>query len=194
MIVYNIIFSLQLKEPPAPAPPRPRDFVDPVTYRSGPLSRQRYKEVLRAEGFVLPTRKRKAKAANATETRAAKKSKPNTGTYCAFCLINIILLLILHCYYSSVPRPKRASGGYLSANKSGGNEDLFWDHIGRSFLDVEENIRFIITDVCTNSNYDGIFFFQYYVCGVDTGAQTSEMEYTSCDEILSEVWSQWCNV
>ena len=58
----NNIISMQVKTPlETNSAPQPRDYVDAMTYRTGPVTAQKRRNILVAHGFTVPTRKVKKK-------------------------------------------------------------------------------------------------------------------------------------
>ena len=64
-----------------------------------------------------------------------------------------------------------------------------------TFFDNEENINFKITNICTCSNYPGCYFYEYYNYNQYLNLPSNKrlLEYTPCDEMLSENnnWVKW---
>lgn len=62
----------------------------------------------------------------------------------------------------------------------------FWDMIGATFVDCDDDITFIITGVCEYNKVPGRLFYSYY--DVTSEESKNDPEYSECKEILAEIW------
>lgn len=64
---------IQVKAQLPPQPPKATDFVDPITFKTGPLARAKLREILKEQHIAVPTRKRRKKAAAVSGEKAGEK-------------------------------------------------------------------------------------------------------------------------
>jgi hypothetical protein len=67
---------------------------------------------------------------------------------------------------------------------------LYLQRVGNTFLDIDENIRFRITDVCEGRKNGGrsvLLFYKY----VDVDDLDGEEQFTECRELLNSSWAKW---
>ncbi len=58
-----------------PQPPKATDFIDPITFKTGPLARAKLRDILKEQHIAVPTRKRRKRAAAAGEKPAEKSGE-----------------------------------------------------------------------------------------------------------------------
>jgi hypothetical protein len=76
-------------------------------------------------------------------------------------------------------------------------EEAYWGHIGRSFIDAEEQLRFTITGICQYNKHPGVLFYEYVStnnmeCPAEMETPSEANEHSSCAEIVKQEWCQWC--
>ncbi len=64
---------MQVKAPLPPRPPKATDFVDPITFKTGPLARAKLREILKEQHIAVPTRKKRKRATAAGENPGEKR-------------------------------------------------------------------------------------------------------------------------
>jgi hypothetical protein len=78
----------------------------------------------------------------------------------------------------------------LPGDACSSNASLYLQRVGHTFLDIDENIRFKITDVCEGRKNGGrnVFLFYKYV---EVDDMDGEEQYTECRELLNSSWAKW---
>jgi len=101
-------------------------------------------------------------------------------------VINVFNIFQIIYFYFSAKEPSRKRKAYEPVNAEHSRlAKHYLTYVGRTFIDVEDNIEFTITDVTINSSYKGTLFFEY------SEGNNAEKEYSPCKEIISEEWTKW---
>jgi hypothetical protein len=67
-------------------------------------------------------------------------------------------------------------------------KEEYWDFIDRTFIDIEDDERFIVIGV-VRSNED-VYFFQYAT--IDSEGKQGEEHYSTCHEMMADnSWARW---
>lgn len=131
----------------------------------------------------MPTRKKKVKATDVgvddSKTivgKAKKRGRPPTAAPDA--------------------KPKRKpkpSYNYVSADvysPEQSSKHYLYKYMNTSFLDKEDNIIYLITDICECSEFPDVLFFEYIERAVyEDYTRKDEYYHTSVDEVLKWEWS-----
>jgi hypothetical protein len=73
------------------------------------------------------------------------------------------------------------------------NVNVYMEKINNTFLDIDDNIRFRIIEVCegrkhgTRGGNNAILFYKY----VEVDEPEGEVNYTQCRELLNSSWAKW---
>lgn len=97
-------------------------------------------------------------------------------------------------FFNIVSEPKKIITYTPAEAKEFIEQQKFWRMVGRTFIDVEDSITFIIVDVCQCNMYPkSVLFYKYYDVA-NEGQTEQEYEYSACEEIFNEVWSRFVEV
>ena len=82
--------------------------------------------------------------------------------------------------YEPASRPSRGPSGH------------YWDQIGHSFVDTEDEMTFEIVDVCKRKGSAGYYFKYIDVQLVGKrDIEDTDHDYTPCGELMSAAWCRW---
>ena len=66
----------------------------------------------------------------------------------------------------------------------------YWDRIGQSFIDIEEDITFTVVDVC-KCTCSSSYFFKYRVPDDESDDDETEYHHSALQHVMKDGWAQW---